>query len=272
MQLDAGIKDPVLVLHNTDSVQLPAFTFATHLFNGEQIRQGSSTMMHNGRDILDNYDTTMFASELSSLPFGITNSVYQSNDVLTVENGGDPNEDPELYKFRITKAMVAGTIVHGTLPALSRCHFGIFDRIVRVYDAFGVPGSEFIGYWRKPAEVTAGKNIYVSVYRREGKCLAVISHIGREHARQECTVKFDLRALGMKSIGKAVEYMGDEDPEYADLFKLMEVTRLEGGVQHQRIRTPIKWGDPGVRLVECSRDTARLELDFHSFGLLELSE
>ena len=96
VQLDCGIKDPVLVLHNTDSVQLPAFTFSTHLFNGEHIRQSSSTIMHNGKDILDTYDTTMFASELSSLPFGITNSVYQSNDILQPKYGGDPNEDPQL--------------------------------------------------------------------------------------------------------------------------------------------------------------------------------
>ena len=121
VQLMAGIKDPVLVLHNTDSVQLPAFTFATHLFNGEHIRQDSSTIMHNGKDILDTYDTTMFASELGSLPFGITNSVYQSNDVLSPRYGGDPKECPELYKFRITKPVLAGALVHNTMPSLSRC-------------------------------------------------------------------------------------------------------------------------------------------------------
>lgn len=82
VQYQSGIREPLIVLHNTDSVQIPAITFATHLFNGEHIRQSSSTIMHNGKDIQDTYSIEMFASELGSMPFGLTNAVYQSNDVL----------------------------------------------------------------------------------------------------------------------------------------------------------------------------------------------
>ncbi len=288
VQLDAGIKDPVIVLHNTDSVQLPAFTFATHLFNGEHIRQHSSNLMHDGKDILDSYGIEMFASELSSLPFGLTNSVYEANDVLLPEFGGDPNEDPELYKFRVTKAIIAGAIVHGTMVSPSRCHFGYFDKIVRAYDAFDVPNAQFIGYWRHPVQVAGAKNVYVSAYRKDGRCLLVVSHIGKEHIKQTCTLKLDLPALGMKGIGTAVEHLTADDPEYEELYTLMANTKLPpnitnqtdiehifmriSGAEHQRMRTPLKWGDPGVKLLGFTNDTVTLELDFHSFALIELAE
>ena len=35
------------VIHSTDCVQPPAMTFVTHLFNGEHIRQMSSTILHD---------------------------------------------------------------------------------------------------------------------------------------------------------------------------------------------------------------------------------
>ncbi len=274
VQLDCGIKDPVLVLHNTDSVQLPAFTFSTHLFNGEQIRQSSSTIMHNGKDILDTYDTTMFASELSSLPFGITNSVYQSNDILQPMYGGDPNEDPQLYKFRITKPMLAGALVHNTMPSLSRCHFGLFDKVIRAYDAFDVPNAIFIGYWKKPATIHGGKDVFASVYCHPGKhsCLAVVSHIGKEHISQNLRIDFNLKQLGIDKISSAREVMSGEDKEYDELFSLLKNTKIDGGVNHQLIRTPIKWGDPGVKLLGFDDKTVNLELNFHSFALILLNE
>ena len=61
----------MIVLHSTDCVQLPAMTFATHLLNGEHIRQASSSILHNKKAILDTYGIEMFASELSTLPWGI---------------------------------------------------------------------------------------------------------------------------------------------------------------------------------------------------------
>lgn len=126
VQYQSGIREPLIVLHNTDSVQIPAITFATHLFNGEHIRQSSSTIMHNGKDIQDTYSIEMFASELGSMPFGLTNAVYQSNDVLLPQFGGG-KEEPELYKFRITQAFLAGhpAAQHDCRPvALSLRHTG----------------------------------------------------------------------------------------------------------------------------------------------------
>lgn len=272
VQLDAGIKDPIIVLHNTDSVQLPAFTFGTHLYNGEHIRQSSSTILHDGKDILDTYDVSMFASELSSLPFGLTNSVYHPSDRLLVKYGGDPNEDPELYKFRVTKPVLAGTLVHNTIPGLARCHFGIFDKVVRIYDKFDVPKAQFIGYWKKPAKVINGKDIFVSVYKHksEKKLLAVISHIGKDHSTQDVDIDFDLDKLGISKISNATELLTADDPEYQDLYKLLKNTKLVGSVSAQRNATPLKLGDFGVKITGFEQNKLKMNIKFHSFALVEI--
>ena len=263
VQLDAGIKNPIIMLHNTDCVQLPAMTFATHLFNGEHIRQQSSAIMHNGKDILDTYDVTMFASELGSMPFGLTNSDYQSTDVLLPTFGGG-KEDPELYKFRITKAFLAGALPHNTLPSGSRCHYGIFDRLLRIYLKFGVPQAEFIGYWDKPAQVVSGKDIFVSVYKKDGKALAVISHIGKGHEKQSAEIRFDAAKLGLKPFSKAVDRMTAPDPDYDWLFEQRKKFRVPAS------RAPLKLGDFGSRIESIRNGVLRLTLDYHSFAVVEL--
>jgi hypothetical protein len=269
--LDSGVEEPLIVLHNTDSVMLPSFTFATHLFNGENIRQHSSTLMHNGKDLLDSYDVVKFASELSSLPFGYTNSVYHAQDLLLPEFGGT-NEDPDLYKFRLTKAVITGAIVHNTLPSISRLHFGIFDKIVRIYDAFGVPEATFLGYWRQPATVKAGKDIYVSLYRQAGgaKALAVISHIGKEHITQDLEIQFDAGVTGLKPFTAATEMLTAPDPDYEVLAAMVAAVPAEYLGGPQVYRTPVKLGDFGCRVTGIKDNVLKLRLAYHSFALVEL--
>ncbi len=266
-QLDAGIKEPVLVLHNTDSVQLPAITFATHLFNGEHIRQGSSTMLHNGKDILDNYDLTMFASELNSLPFGLTNSIYLPSDNLMPQYGGG-KEPEDLYKFRMTKAVMAGGLIHNTMPALTRGHYGIYDKIIRVYDDFKVPEAKFYGYWEHPAQVKTGQDIYVSVYRHptEPKALAVISHVGKAHQDQEIEVDFDSNLLGLKPLNHATDKMNAPDPDYAELNNRLKQYQVP------YTRTPLKLGDFGSELQSIKNNHLKMKLNHHSFAIVELTE
>ena len=267
-ELRNGIAEPIIALHNTDYLMPPVLGFTTHLINGEHIRQHSSTIMHNGKDIQDTYGLEMFAAELSSLPFGLTQSVYQANDVLLPQFGGG-KEDPELYKFRITKAFLAGTLPHHTMLSPWRCHFGIFDKIFRVYDRFGVPKATFTGYWDAPAAVTGAKDIYVSCYTSADgrRLLAVISHIGKEHVNQDFTVAFDAKKLGLAATpAAAVDTMTAPDPEYADLAEMRRRHRVHP------TRAPIKPGDFGSRLLgyDAKSLTLKFHLDYHSFAIVEL--
>ncbi len=265
-QLDAGIKDPVTVLHNTDCVLLPAYTFATHLLNGEQVRQASSPILHNKKDILDTYGADMFACELGTLPFGIANSVYMPFDRLSAQNGGDEAEAP--YKFRMTKAAMAGTLIHNTMLCLWRNHYGIFDKVVRVYDKFGVPEATFVGYWKHPAKVVKGDDIYVSVYvdKAKDKVLAVVAHMGKPHVDQDVEIVFDWAKLGIKNPpDKAVDTMTAPDPDYQWLFEQQKKFNVP------LERAPLELGDFGSKIVSFDGRTLKMKLAFHSFAIVELT-
>lgn len=264
-QLDAGIREPVIVVHNTDEVSLPAFTFVTHLLNGERVRQASSTLLHDRKDILDSYDLDVFAAELGSLPFGLTNSVYMPFDKLLAKHGGTEEDAP--YKFRMTKAAMAAILVHHTLPCLWRMHFGIFDKLVRIYDNFQVPQARFVGYWEEPSKVLVGQNIYVSVYRHasENRLLAVIGHVGKEHRDQDLEIAFDFAKLNVQNLTRAVEKMTESDPDYEELFRI----RKANGVAP--VRAPLELGDFGSKVLSFHGNVLKLHLDFHSFAVVELS-
>jgi hypothetical protein len=262
---DSGVKEPVICLHNTDCVELPAMTFATHLLNGEHIRQDSSTIMHNGKDILDTYGIEMFASELSSLTFGITNCVYQANDVLQPKFGGDPNEDSELYKFRITRAFLAGVLPHNTMLSQDRCHYGILEKVGRCYDEFGIRACDFVGYWEKPAKITGADDIYASVFcDKNGKrALAVISHIGKPHVTQTFDVAFDAAKLGFTPTS-AVEMMTKDDPDYEELFEIRQNNAVP------KDRAPLKLGDFGATVNSIQNGVLNMTLKHHCFAIIEL--
>ena len=265
LQLDLGIKDPKIVLHNTDYLRMPEMSFVTHLFNGEHIRQGSSSIMHNGKDILDTYELPMFAGELSSMPFGVTNSAYFPNDVLSKQYGGG-KEPGQLYVFRVTKAALAGTLIHNTIISAHRSHYGLINKIVRIYDKFGVPASEFNGYWRNYARVSGAEDIYVSFYQKPGekKILAVIAHAGKAHADQSFTVSFDPGKLGFTP-DRAVDLLNAPDPEYESLIQMIKDKKLP------HFRTPTDLGDFGVSGVKIVNGKVQLSLKHHSFALLEIS-
>ncbi|GEM_PF-1894420 len=265
VQLQAGIESPVIVLHNTDCNMLPIYTFATHLLNGEHIRQASSTILHNKKDILDTYGIEMFASELSSLPFGITNSPYMPLDTLAQKYGGD--EKTAAYQFRLGKAEHAATLIHNTIICLWRNHYGIFDKFIRVFDRFGVgePQTRFVGYWHHPAKVTGAQDIYVSCHVNGDKVLAVVGHVGKPHVNQTFDITFDWKTLGVQNPPtKAVDTMTADDPKYAELFERQKKYKVPPD------RAPLELGDFGSEVMSFQGDTLRMSLEFHSFAIIEL--
>ena len=59
--VQAGVKDYSIIVHNSDTVQFPSFTHATHFFNGEGLRQLSSSTFHFGKDLQDTFTIADFA-------------------------------------------------------------------------------------------------------------------------------------------------------------------------------------------------------------------
>ena len=264
-QIEAGITNPVIVIHSTDCVQLPAMTFVTHLLNGEHVRQESSTLLHNKKDILDSYGIEMFASELSTLPWGISNSFYMPYDTLTKKNGGD--ETTDAYSFRMGMASIGAGLVHNTMQAMHRNNVGLFDKVVRIFDGFGVgrPGTRFVGYWRKPAKVLRGKGVYASVYTDGSKVLAVVAHLAKPHDDQDVEIEFDLAALGVAgTLSAATDMMTADDPDYAWLAR----RKAEKGKDISK--SPTGLGDFGTKVLGFDGRMLRLRLPHHRFALVEL--
>ncbi len=264
-QIEAGITNPVIVIHNTDCVQLPAMTFVTHLLNGENIRQESSTMLHNKKDILDTLGIEHFASELSTLPWGISNSFYMPYDTLLKKNGGD--EPTHLYSFRMGMASIGAGLVHNTMQAMHRNHVGLFDKVIRIFDAFGVGNKDtrFIGYWRAPATVVNGKGVYVSCHTDGKKILAVISHLAKEHSTQDVEITFDLKKLGIKgALNRARDMMPAEDPDYEYLFR----RKKEKG--KDIAKSPIGLGEFGTEVLGFDGKTLKVHLPYHRFALVQI--
>ncbi len=265
VQMECGIESPVIVLHNTDCDLLPTYTFASHLFNGEHIRQDSSPLLHNKKTILDTYGIEMFASELSSLPFGITNSVYFPVDTLRPENGGD--EETDDYQFRLGKAEHAATLIHNTVMSPMRNHYGMFDKIMRAFANFGVgqPDEHFVGYWKNAVRVEGAKDIYVSCHVRGDKVLAVVGHVGKSHDDQTFDVVFDWNALGVANPPfEAKDCMTAPDPEYQEL----QERQAKFGVPPER--APLRLGDFGSQIHSFQGNTLHLSLEHHSFAIIEL--
>ena len=265
VQLQEGIESPVIVLHNTDCNLLPTYTFVTHLFNGEHIRQSSSTLLHDKKDILDSYGLEMFASELSTLPFGVTNSVYMPLDTLRPEYGGD--EPTDQYQFRLGKAEHAATLLHNTLISPMRNHYGLFDKVVRALAAFGVgkPDCRFLGYWRHPVAVEGAQDVYVSCHVRGDRVLAIVGHVGKSHENQTFDLVFDWKTLGISAPPVTVtDRMNEPDPGYAEL------ERRQKEFQVPPERAPLEAGEFGSKVHSFQGNTLRLSLDYHSFAILEL--
>ncbi|NLE28883.1 MAG: hypothetical protein GX629_04340, partial [Phycisphaerae bacterium] len=273
---DANNGEYTIVIHNSESVQTPTCTFATHFLNGEGLRQASSSVFHFGKDLLDHYTIPDFASEHSSLPWGITSSVYVPTDPLAPQYGGEDEpgkQTPqELYKFRMTKAAMAGTLIHHTIPSSARMHYGWFHKVMRFYDDFKVNQAQFLPYWRNSeyVNVVQGKDIYVSFYRHAEKkeLLAVISHVSKEHLDQEVVVEFKPTELGWNKLTSATELLTGPDEEYESLYT--DVPDVPYYSESSRWRIPVKLGDFGVEFKGLENNRIKLDLKHHSVAIIKI--
>ena len=276
IQVERGIKEPVVVIHNTDCVQLPAETFVTHLLNGEHLWPQTSSNLHDNRDILDSYSLPMFACELSSLPWGIANSVYMPFDGVgpAFEKYGVKGEAKEDYHFRMGKASIGACLVHNTMQCMWRNHIGIFDRLIRRMDGFGVgkPGMRFIGYWREPAVVRSVDNVCVSCWTDGTKILAAIARIDPSHEDVDIVIDFSpvIKTLrnGELAAGNARDLMEMEDTDYGWLYEANKGPVHAG--YNRAGRVSLKMGSFGTRIDGFDGEKLKYHLPHHTFGLVEL--
>ena len=195
----------------------------------------------------------------------MSNSFYMPYDTLAKKNGGD--ETTDAYSFRMGMASIGAGLVHNTMQAMHRNNVGLFDKVVRVFDSFGVgsPGVRFVGYWRNPARVVRGEGVYASCHTDGREVLAVVAHIAKPHVDQDVELEFDLGALGVAGpLAKATDMMTADDPDFAWLAKRKAEKR--GDIS----KSPVGLGDFGTKVLGFDGRTLRLHLPYHRFAIVRL--
>ena len=113
--------------------------------------------------------------EISGIPYGVMGEMLQG--------GGNP-----------WRGMVYG--MTGRLP-----WSGDPRPIWKLWDSFGMKGTEMIGYWDPACPVkTNNKEVLATVYRKKGKCLIALASWAKE--KTDVRLSFDWKAVGLKE-GKA---------------------------------------------------------------------
>ncbi|MBT3375490.1 MAG: hypothetical protein HN742_11295 [Lentisphaerae bacterium] len=226
----AGIDDPVIVVHNSMSVQIPTLTFATHLFNGEHHRTKSGTTLHHGKDYLDTLPLHYFGIEHSGLPWGLHGNMLPEfpEAKQLVEGLGVTDETVTEYLWNRTGSVIMPILLHGCLPGGVRVSHPYYKRVLAILTQFDIPSAVFHPYWRNVDAVTADNlSVKVSLYARPDapKLLLVVGNLADEG--REITIKLSMDRfyngwstsplVGMKRVAKkgeimhAVERMGTKN-------------------------------------------------------------
>jgi len=258
--VENGITNYIILLHNSEAVQVPCISHVTHLLNGEHFRQMSSDTLHKGKDFLDSVGLESFAVEGSSLPWGVTSSYYGSIDPLLPQFAVE-KEEFELYSFRITKSFLAPLLLHNSFPSMMRIHYGISAKVLSVYDRFGVTSAEFLPYWRNQDYVEVNNaEVKVSMYRKAGRAeyLLVVSDLEKNRRNKSVTIKLNPGKTGLAKINSATECMSEKDAAFEALMASAA----------NPVRIPVKMGSIGAAVKGISGTSVTVELEAHSFGLI----
>ena len=94
----------------------------------------------------------------------------------------------------------------------------------------------------------------------------MVGHIGKEHLDQQVEIAFDLAKLEMGELKNALDLMTAPDPDYEWLEQAMQKHKVP------RVRAPLRLGEFGTRVIALENNLLKLQLPYHSFALVELSE
>ena len=180
-------KDPFIFVHDTNSLSLASFSFATATMDLE--------WKYGNKDYQDRYS----ADYLLAMDTG-----RQGGFFPTAIDGIISKPDKKAW---ITRTMLACFLPHEIQPTIGIGGGSDLKTLRNAYKIIWDFGkaeldSKFIGYWDEntPAKPQSG-NLLVSGYLRKNKMLLVIGNYG---GNGEIPIKIDCKKLGFKSIDNAV--------------------------------------------------------------------
>ncbi len=145
----------ILHVHQSGTCSVPTMAFSDVVLNGESIL----ARMRRKEVPLD-----VFRAELSGENTGINTQQM------------DSERDGRTTEFFASKSLLHGCMV---MPRIAIDRLDFMGKVWSAHRNFGIEDAEFIGYWKENCPVKADcSEVYVSVYKKSGKLLAVVSNIG----------------------------------------------------------------------------------------------
>ena len=173
--LEAGVKDPWLTIHHTNSNILPTMSYATNTM-GMEWKYGKSE--YQDRWTRDYIRTVNQGLQLGCFP----TSLEGIFDIT------DPAE-----KTRVTRTMLAALLPHEVQPTLQQSgDHALVRKVLGLKQAFGVGKDDcvYTAYWDEANPVVQARDdVMVSVYRRGKRLLAVIGSYANEDVELKVALK-----------------------------------------------------------------------------------
>lgn len=176
--------------NNSANLYMSLFPYINRLWFGEYFDYN-----HNGPDF--------FLTEVSGIPYGLMGEMLQG--------GGNP-----------WRGMIYG--MTSRLPWTE----GDPRPVWKVWNEFGIVGSQMIGYWVPDCPVkTDNRDVLATVYKKEGKTLVSIA----SWAKEDTTIhlKIDWKALGINSATATITAPAIKDFQPAASFKPSDAISVKKG-------------------------------------------
>lgn len=197
-------KDPFIFVHDTNSLSLACFSFATATMDLE--------WKYSDIDYQDRYS----ADYILAMDAG-----RQGGFFPTVIDGIVAKGDKKIW---LTRTMLAVLLPHEIQPTIWISQGSDVKTMQKIYQIiwdFGKAAldSKFIGYWDENTPIKAQSgNLLVSAYLRGDKILLVIGNYGGDG---EIPIKINCKKLGFKSINSAINSETKKDVNIINSNTLM---------------------------------------------------
>lgn len=171
-----------MMAHLSGEICIPVVAYEDAYLDGEQFKTPPIKVKDSYMDVvtLDQFRSEFMGKQWGVMPFFLPEF-----------------DEPYRSQIRPTRGLIGLLLLHDIGVWPKWCNTEIWDRAYESLDKFGYVNSTFIPYFDPipPAKVSAD-SVYVSAYKRsDGKCLAIVTNVGRLDRRGY--LKLDYSALGL---------------------------------------------------------------------------
>jgi len=165
-----------IIVHNSMSPVIPAYTFITAMLQGEE-----DVHYLKNLDYIATYDLKTIRSKYAGGEYGIESAWL--SELWSPRTAGGRKKSTSVLEWVRTKRyrkayrnLMALALLHDT-PVFSKALLSDKKKIYKIFDRFDVKHASFHGYWENALSL-GHHDVLVSYYRNRDKILAVISNLG----------------------------------------------------------------------------------------------